>query len=87
MTTRADFADYWMGLDTEGNDIGIRHDKLLVWASLHKPEAVDDIVKHKNWIDPDGGRMVRGNHVAEARKMGWDDLADMLDAFFESRGL
>lgn len=86
--SREAYAEYWMGLDRDGNDIGIHHNKLLVWAAeFGRDGEIENIQKHNNWIDPDGGRLVRGKHIAEARKMGWDDIADLLEEFFQSRGL
>lgn len=88
MNTREDYAEYWMGVDAEGGDIGIHHNKLMLWAAVHgRDDDLENIEANNNWIDPQGARLVRGKHIAEARKMGWDDIADMLEAWFTSKGL
>lgn len=72
----------WMGLSPNGNPIQISHEDLMVWAYRNEKQFL--VGWSKSFTDDKGNRLVRGDHVAEARKAGWHDIADQLDAFFHS---
>lgn len=70
----------WMGLDGDGNPVQILHVDLMAWA--RRNGEVFTVGWSRSYTDPKGRRLVRGDHVSEARKAGWDDLAERLEAFF-----
>lgn len=77
-------AEYWLGLDKDGNQISISHSKLMEWAFDNDKQFT---IGWSNSIEMDDGkRLVRGpDKVNEARKKGWNDLADMLEKFLKEQ--
>lgn len=72
--------DTWMGLTKDGKPVQISHEDLMVWA--YKNDMQFTIGWSHSATIQNGTRLVRGNHIEEARKAGWNDLADQLEAFF-----
>ena len=81
-TTSKAHADTWMGLSPTGKPVQIDHEKLMTWAFRNEQQFT--VAWSSSFTDNKGNRLVRGDHVAEARMAGWDDIADALDAFFRS---
>lgn len=76
--------ELWMGLSRDGEPRQITHAELMQWAYRNEQQFTVGWSNH--YTDPKGTRLVRGDHVAEARKQGWNDLADRLEQHFKEQG-
>lgn len=66
----------WYGIRDNGEKVHTSHEKLMEWA------RANDAAFHVVWSSAVRVRDVRLTRTpAAAREKGWDDLADMLEAF------
>lgn len=80
------YSEDWMGLKPDGNPVQITHSALMEWAYNNELQITVGWSHHFTMPENEnsklsGTRLVRGDVVEEARKQGWNDLADKLEEF------
>lgn len=70
--------DWWYGVNCRGGRVSISHSNLMEWATRNNMQFQ---VGWGTTVVIDTLRLVRGGDPTEARKAGWDDVADSLESF------